>query len=66
MAWCETWRLTMPRRAFDLHRPVDAEAEEVTIEDVADSAADVGTDVDTRVDFAELEASAEEAAAEET
>lgn len=47
LAWRETWRLTIPRRRFDLQRPVDAG------EAFAGSAVVVGTEVETWVDIAE-------------
>ena len=65
LAWWETWRLTMPRRRFDLQRPVDAAAEDEGAEVFAGSAVVVGTEVETWVDVAECEASAEETWVEE-
>lgn len=66
MAWWETWRLTIPRRRFDLQRPVDAAAEDEAAEVFAGSAVVVGTEIETWVDVTECEASAEETWVEET
>ena len=53
LAWRETWRLTIPRRRFDLQRPVDAAAEDDAGEAFAGSAVVVGTEVETWVEVAE-------------
>ena len=66
LAWWEMWRLTIPRRRFDLQRPVDAATEDDAGEVFAGSAVVVvGTEVETWVDVAEWEASAEETWVEE-
>ena len=61
LAWWEMWRLTIPRRRFDLQRPVDAATEDDAGEVFAGSAVVVvGTEVETWVDVAECEDPAEE------